>query len=55
MDDDIDLMIEDCFKRENKLNDWERKFLYSISEQKKDLSPAQEDKLTSIWDKVTSK
>lgn len=53
--DDIESMIDDCFKREKKLNDWERKFLHSICEQiDRGLSPAQADKLEAIWDKVTS-
>lgn len=55
MDEEYETMLDDCFRRESKLNDWERKFLHSIAEQlDRGLSAAQMDKLESIWDKVTS-
>jgi hypothetical protein len=55
-DDDIQ-MIEDCEKRESKLSDWERGFIDSISAQTgagRSLTESQCDKLTEIWERVTS-
>lgn len=54
-DEDIESMIDDCFRRETRMNEWERNFLHNICEQiDRGLSPAQADKLEAIWDRVTS-
>ena len=54
MDDEIELMIEDCMKRETKLNEWERRFIQSISEQTYKLTDNQLNKLETIWERVTA-
>ena len=56
MNEEIELMIGDCIKRESKMTDWERKFIASISIQYFDsfvLTDNQISKLNSIWEKVT--
>lgn len=50
--DEINQMLHDCEVRESRLNDWERAFIDSIST-RLTLSPAQQDKLEQIWNKVT--
>ena len=55
MDEEVLLMIEDCFKRESRLNPWEVNFIQSICDQsEKVLSNKQIEKLESIWERVTS-
>lgn len=54
--DEILQMIQDCESRESKLTDWERGFIESIQSQLakgKSLSPKQDEKLSSIWEKIT--
>lgn len=54
--DDIEQMIDDCQNWQKKMNEWEQNFIASISQQYDErgtLSPAQHDKLESIWEKVT--
>lgn len=49
-------MISDCERRESKLDDWERGFIDSLSEQVSDgksLTDTQAAKLDQIWEKVT--
>lgn len=51
-------LIDDCEAREEKMTDWDRKFVDSIKEQierGKGLSIPQSDKLDEIWEKVTKK
>lgn len=50
-------LIADCENRESKLTDWEREFIDSIRRQVengKGLTPKQEERLYTIWDRVTS-
>jgi len=51
--EEINIMIEDIFKRKSQLNEWEIDFLYNIYRSNK-LSNAQIDKINKIWDRVTS-
>ncbi len=56
MKDDIELMIDDCIKRERRLNQWEVEFIYSIKDQLNDsgfLFSKQLERLDSIWERVT--
>ncbi len=50
-------MISDCEAREDRLNDWERGFLDSVSDWLgrggKTLTDRQAEKLETIWDRVT--
>ena len=49
-------LIEDCEKRESRLNSWEREFLDSISvqlEDGRDLSEKQAERLDKIWERLT--
>jgi hypothetical protein len=51
-------MVEDCEKREERLTDWERKFIDSIRkqlEQERLLSAKQMQALDNIWERVTAK
>ncbi len=51
---DAEAMLEDCQKRESKLNEWERGFIQSISEiDIENISPKQYETLENIWEKVT--
>lgn len=50
--DEILDMIEDCIKRENKLSEWELRFIQSVDEQET-ISCGQADKLEEIWSRVT--
>jgi len=50
-------MVEDCESRESKLTDWERGFIDSLGRQLRAgraVSEKQDERLTSIWDRVTS-
>lgn len=54
--DSINWMLADIEKREEKLSDWERNFIDSITNQLgegKSLTGPQEDKLTKIWEQIT--
>ena len=54
--DDVQQMIEDCLNRESKLNAWELGFIQGLSEsypEYSSLSPAQQEKLDEIWERVT--
>ncbi len=51
-------MIDDCEKREGQLTDWERSFVASVAERLmtgRGLSGKQDETLTRIWDRVTSR
>jgi hypothetical protein len=50
--EEIETLIEDVFRRESKLNEWERRFMQSIAEQES-LTPNQISKLEDIWDRIT--
>lgn len=55
-DEEIALMVQDCENREEKLSDWERGFIDSLSNQLskgRTLSEKQVDKLNSIWERIT--
>lgn len=50
-------MLDDCERRESKLNDWERGFVDSLRRQIEDgktPSAKQLDKLNDIWERVTA-
>jgi hypothetical protein len=54
--DEVEQIITDCENREERLTDWERNFIDSVSKQFKEkgsLSPKQLEVLNKIWDKVT--
>ena len=58
MDDDTLQLIEDCEAREERLSDWERSFIDSLSRQLADgrrLSQKQSDALDDIWQRATEK
>ncbi len=46
-------MIQDCLKRETKMNAWELNFINDIMFNE-ELSPKQAETLDRIWEKVTS-
>ena len=49
-------LVEDCEDRQSLLSEWEADFIASIRDQLEEgrrLSPKQEDKLDSIWEKAT--
>lgn len=50
---EIELMVEDCMKREEKLNDWEIGFIDSIHGREANLTQMQLAKLEEIWERVT--
>ena len=52
---DAEAMLEDCEKRESKLNEWERGFIQSLSEMDSfsNLSAKQYETLEEIWERVT--
>ncbi len=57
MDEWLD-MIDDCEDRESQLSEWEAGFIDSIREwveKGRSLSPKQDEALTRIWDRVTSR
>jgi hypothetical protein len=51
-DEEIELMIEDCAKREHKLNPWEKDFIQNLSE-KEYVTDRQIEVLEEIWEKIT--
>jgi hypothetical protein len=56
--DELQQMIEDCEKRESRMNDWQRGFVDSISRQLAEgrtLTPKQDEALTEVWNQVTEK
>lgn len=49
-------MIEDCERRDERMSEWEQKFIDSLSHQLtkgRALSTKQEEILTRIWENVT--
>lgn len=51
-------MIDDCEKRESRLDEWSVGFLDSIAKQIADgqpLTEKQDDRLTAIWETATAK
>lgn len=55
-DSDIDMMIQDCLDREDKLSPWELGFIQGLSESYPEygrLTEAQQDKLDKIWSRIT--
>jgi len=50
---EVEQMIDDCFKRENKLNDWEQKFIKDIHRKASNLTQFQLAKLEEIWERIT--
>ena len=51
-------MIDDCEKREERLNDWQRGFIDSIAKQMRDgrtLTKKQIETLDSIWERATAR
>lgn len=51
-------LLEDCEAREDRLNDWERNFLDSISRQLaggKRLTPIQAETLDRLWERATAR
>lgn len=55
--DDQRQMVEDCKARERKLDSWSHDFIVSVEAQLdagQSLSTKQDDKLSEIWEKVTS-
>lgn len=49
-------LVKDCEEREERLTDWERNFIDSLSyrlAQDKGLTPPQIEILESIWERVT--
>ena len=51
-------MVDDCEKRESRLNDWERNFIDSIRRQldeDKPLSPKQAETLDQTWERATAR
>lgn len=54
---EIRTMIEECEEHEERLTDWERQFIDSLSKQLANgsfLSIKQDDALVRIWGRVTS-
>ena len=54
--EEIQQMLDDCEARESKLTEWEAGFIDSISaqfENKGSLSQKQDERLESIWNRVT--
>jgi hypothetical protein len=51
---DIEAMIEDCERRESKMNEWEINFIQSLIEKgRANLSAIQYAKLNEIWERIT--
>ncbi len=51
-------LIEDCERREERLTEWERSFIDSLSNQLasgRSLTVKQADRLGEIWERVTAK
>lgn len=56
LDEEHAQMLEDCERRESKLNDWERNFIDNLSQQLaggRRLSEKQLELLDEIWERVT--
>lgn len=54
--EEVNQMIEDCEKRQEKMSEWEQNFIDSVSNQLgkgKDISPKQYAVLERIWEKIT--
>ena len=53
--DEVDSMVDDCFKRQNKLSEWEINFIDSLSDfvDSKKVSDKQLDILEKIWSRIT--
>ena len=51
---EAELMIDDCFHREDQLTEWEINFVSSLYDKNK-FTQKQLDTLEKIWDKVTNK
>lgn len=54
--EEIVTMLDDVEKREEKLSDWERQFIDDLSVKLgrgQSITPAQDAKLTQIWNRVT--
>ena len=52
------ILIEDCEAREERLSDWDRQFIDSISRQLADgrsLSTKQSECLDDVWERATAK
>lgn len=47
------LMVEDCEVRQERMSEWEQRFIDSIS-RRESLTPKQEGTLNEIWKKVTA-
>lgn len=52
MTNDQSTMIEDCMNRSERLTEWESNFIESISTREM-LTDKQDEKLNTIWDRVT--
>lgn len=50
--DEIENMIDDCFRRESKLSEWEQGFMQSLDEQEF-VTEKQIEKLDAIWERIT--
>lgn len=53
---DIEIMIQDCIRRQSKLSEWELNFIDSIShryDETQNLSQRQQEILNNIWEKIT--
>lgn len=56
--DEHQQMVEDCEKRESRLDDWQRSFIDSIGRQLAEgraLTKAQADKLDEVWEHATAR
>jgi hypothetical protein len=55
--DEIEQLIDDCETREDRLSDWERRFIDSIAKQyaqRRSLTDKQKDRLDEVWEKATA-
>lgn len=55
-EDEYIQMINDCFERESKLSDWERRFMSTcldMTDKHIMLSARQREILTNVWERVT--
>lgn len=56
--DEHEQMVADCEARESRLGEWESEFIQSLRERidaGRSLTPAQADKLESVWHRATRK
>lgn len=53
--DEFRQMIDDCEVREERMTDWERGFIDSLSRREAPPTEKQLDTLNSIWDRVTER